>query len=169
MMSDHIFFFNKKMVYSSSVSVFITNMSNSIIKSAVFFFPCLKDSIFYLASATFIMSLNIVLISLIKSSQFWVLSSSSSSSSFFYVYMPVISPLRQARIVVILSSVSMTLLLLRNNHIPLHQSLNFVWSLSNHPRSSTIFFSISVYIFLLLVAGTGASAGAVNISMSILL
>ena len=164
-----MFFFNKKMVYSSSVSAFMANASNSIMKFTVFFFSCLKDSIFYSASATFIMSLNIVLISLMKSSQFWVPSSSSSSSSFFYVYMPAISPLRRARIIVILSSVSMTLLLLRNNHIPFHQSLNFVWSLSNYPGSSTIFFSISVYMFLLLIAGASASASAVDISMSILL
>ena len=164
-MSDHIFFFNKKMVCSSSVSAFMANMSNFIMKSTVFFFPCLKDSIFYSASVAFILSLNIVLISLIKSSQSWVLSSSSSLSSFFYAYIPTTPPLRRARTIVILSSVSMTLLLLRNNHILLYQSLNFIWSLSNHLGSSIIFFSIPTYMFLLLVAG----AGAVDISVSILL
>ena len=60
----------------------------------------------------------------------------------------------------------MTLLLLRNNCILLYQSLNFIWSPSNHPGSSTMFFSISACTFLLLVVG--ASASAVNISMSIL-
>ena len=48
-------------------------------------------------------------------------------------------PLRWARIAMILSLVSMTLLLLRNNLIPLHQSLNFVLSLLNHSRSGTMF------------------------------
>ena len=59
----------------------------------------------------------------------------------------------------ILSSVSMTLLLLRNNLIPLHQSLNFIWSLSNHLGSSTIFLGIPACVFSLIataVAGTGA-------------
>jgi len=84
MMSGHIFFFNKKIAYSSSVFAFITKVSNSIIKSAVFYFPCLKDSIFNLASAVFILSLNIVLIFLTNSSQSWIPSSLSSSSSFLW-------------------------------------------------------------------------------------
>ena len=61
----------------------------------------------------------------------------------------------------ILLSVSMTLLLLRNNLISLHQSSNFVWSLSNHPGSDTMFFGILAYPFLLTVT---ASASAVDIS-----
>ena len=56
----------------------------------------------------------------------------------------------------ILLSVSMTLLLLRNNQIPLHQSSNFVLFLSNHPESGTIFFSMVAYV-LFIVAGTGAT------------
>ena len=55
------------------------------------------------------------------------------------------TPLRQARIAVILLSISITLLLLRNNLIPLHQSSNFVLFLSNHSGSRTIFFSNSAY------------------------
>ena len=90
----HTFFFNKKMVCSSSVSAFVANALNSIIKSTVFFFSCLKVLIFYSAFAVFVLSLNIVLISLMKSSQSWVLSSSSSSSSFLYVYIPTTPPLR---------------------------------------------------------------------------
>jgi len=87
MMSGHTFFFNKKMACSSSISAFIANASNSIMKSAIFFFSCLKDSIFHLASAAFVLSLNVVLIYLTKSSKFWVLSSLSSSLSFLCAYM----------------------------------------------------------------------------------
>ena len=68
-MSCHTFFFNRKMVYSSSVSTFMANVSNSIMKSAVFFFPCLKVFIFHLKSAAFILSLNVVLISQTNSFQ----------------------------------------------------------------------------------------------------
>jgi len=139
MMSCHAFFFNKKMACSSSVSAFMASALNSIMKSAVFHFSCLNISIFHSVSAALDLSLNVVLISFTKSSQSWVPNSSSSLSSFFYVYIPATPPLRQARIVVILSSVSMTLLLLRNNHIPLHQSSNFVQLLSNHSGSGTIF------------------------------
>ena len=70
MMFCHTFFFNKKMACSLSVSIFVANASNSIMKSAVFFFPCLKVSIFHLASATFVLSLNMFLISWTNSSQF---------------------------------------------------------------------------------------------------
>ena len=152
-----MFFFNKKIACSSSVSVFIANALNSIMKSAVFFFSCLKDSIFYLASAAFILSLNIILISLTKSSQYWVLSSLSSSLSFLYAYIPATPLLRQARIAVILLLVSMTLLLSRNNHIPFHQSSNFIQLLLNYPRSSTMFFGVTAYMFLLIAAGAGAT------------
>ena len=140
-MSYCAFFFKRKMTYSSSVSTFMANASNSIIKSAMFFFPYLNVSIFHLAFAAFVSSLNVILISFTKSSQSWVSNFSSSSSSFHCTYIPTTSPLRQARIAVILSLVSMTLLLLRNNLIPFHQSSNFVWLPSNYPGSGTMFFS----------------------------
>jgi len=57
-------------------------------------------------------------------------------------------------------SVATTLLLLKNNCIPLYQSSNFTQSLLNHPGSGTILFGILVCVFLLYTAG----AGAVNIS-----
>ena len=69
-------------------------------------------------------------------------------------------PLSWASTIVILSSVATTLLLLRNNWIPFHQSLNFVLFPSNHPRSGTILFSVVVYMFLLYTADTDA----INIS-----
>ena len=56
----------------------------------------------------------------------------------------------------------MTLLLLRNNLIPLHQSSNFDQSSSNHPGSGTMFFSNSTWMFLLFAAAAGA--GATDIS-----
>ena len=64
----HAFFFNKKMACSSSVLAFMASTSNSMIKSAVFYFPCLNVSIFHLASAALDLSLNVVLISFMKSS-----------------------------------------------------------------------------------------------------
>ena len=158
------FFFNKKMACSSSISAFMASVSNSIMKSVVFCFPCLKNSILHSASAIFVLLLNVVLISFTKSFQSWVLISSSSLLNFFYAYISAIPLLRQARIAVILLSASMTLLLLRNNYIPLHQSLNFVWSPSNHSGFSIIFFSISAYIFSLIAT----SAGATDISVSVL-
>jgi len=63
---------------------------------------------------------------------------------------------------VILSSVPLTLLLLRNNLIPLHQSSNFVQSPSNHPRSGTILLGIPANSFTVDVA-----AGAIDISVSV--
>ena len=54
------------------------------------------------------------------------------------------TPLSQASTTVILSSVAVTLLLLRNKWIPLHQSSNFIQSPLNHPRSKTIVLSITV-------------------------
>ena len=92
--SCHAFFFNKKMACSSSVSAFMANTLNLIMKSTIFFFPCLNVSIFHLASAAFVLLLNVVFISFTKSSQSWVPSSSSSSSSFHCVYIPTIPPLR---------------------------------------------------------------------------
>ena len=65
----------------------------------------------------------------------------------------------------ILSSVLLTLLLLRNNLIPLYQSSNFDWSLSNHPGSGTIFFGNPAWMFSLTAAATGA--GATDISVSV--
>ena len=59
----------------------------------------------------------------------------------------------------ILSLISMTLLLLRNNLIPLHQSSNFVWLPSNYSGSGTMFFSIPACPFLLTV-----TAGTIDIS-----
>ena len=152
----HIFF-NRKMAYSLSMSAFIAKALNSIIKSTIFFFPCLKDSILHSASATFVLSLNVIFSSLMNSSQSCVSNSSSSSLSFFYVYIPATPSLRYARITVILSLVSMTLLLLRNNHIPLYQFSNFVWFLSNHPRSKTILFGIIACVLSFIVTGTGAT------------
>ena len=155
------------MICSLFISAFMANASNLIMKSTVFYFSYLKDSILYSVSAIFILLLNVVLISLMKSFQSWVPNSLSSSSSFFYVYMPATPLLRWAKIAVILLSVSITLLLLKNNCISLYQSLNFVWSLSNYPGSSTIFFGIPAYMFSLIT--TEASAGTTDISMSNLL
>ena len=93
-MSDCIVIFSKKMACSSSMSVFMASTSNSIMKSTVFHFPCLKVSIFYSASAAFVLLLNIILISLTKLFQSWVSNFSSSSSSFFCVYIPVMSSLQ---------------------------------------------------------------------------
>ena len=62
----------------------------------------------------------------------------------------------------ILSLVSRTLLLLRNNRIPLHQSSNFVQSPSNHPGSGTMFLGNPAYMFSL--SATAAGAGATDIS-----
>ena len=78
--------------------------------------------------------------------------------------MPATPPLRQARITVILLLVSMTLLLLRNSLIPLHQSSNFVQSPSNYLRSGTMFFGIPACTFLFIVT---VSTGADDISVSI--
>ena len=66
-------------------------------------------------------------------------------------------PLSQTSTVVILSSTTITLLLLRNSWILLYQSSNFILSPLNHPGSRTMLF---VSMFLLCTAVTGA----VNIS-----
>jgi len=65
--------------------------------------------------------------------------------------------LRQVRIAVILSSIVVTLLLLRNNQIPFHQSLNFVLFLLNYSGSRTMLLDITVYSLYT------ASASAINI------
>ena len=62
----------------------------------------------------------------------------------------------------ILSSVLVTLLLLRNSLIPLYQSSNFDWSPSNHPGSSTILFGNPACTFSL----AATAAGATDISVS---
>ena len=64
----------------------------------------------------------------------------------------------------ILSSVLLTLLLLRNNLIPLYQSSNFVQLLSNYSGSRTMLLGIPADSFT-----TGATAGAVDISVSVCL
>ena len=71
--------------------------------------------------------------------------------------------LSQANISVILLSVAVTLLLLRNNHIPLYQFSNFVQLLSNCSGSRTILFSITACAVSLYTAGIGA----VNISSNV--
>ena len=68
--------------------------------------------------------------------------------------MPAIPSLRQARIVMILSSVFMILLLLRNNLIFLHQSSNFVLPLLNHPGLGIMFLS-TLACLLFSCVGTG--------------
>ena len=56
----------------------------------------------------------------------------------------------------------MTLLLLRNNLISLHQSSNFILSPSNHPGFKTILFGIIACLFMFVVIG----AVATDISLS---
>ena len=62
----------------------------------------------------------------------------------------------------ILSSVLLTLLVLRNNLIPLHYSSNFVQSPSNHPGSGTMLFGILADSFT-----AGVASSAVDISVSV--
>jgi len=62
-MSACTFFFNKKMVCNSSISAFIANTLNSIMKSTIYFFFCLKILIFHSVSTILLLLLNIVLIS----------------------------------------------------------------------------------------------------------
>jgi len=66
---------------------------------------------------------------------------------------------------VILLLVSITLLLLRNSLIPLHQSSNFIQSPSNYPGSSTIFFGILTCTFFLTPAAAGAGADDISVSV----
>ncbi len=63
----------------------------------------------------------------------------------------------------ILSSVPLTLLLLRNNLIPLHQSSNFVWSPSNHPGSGIMFFGNPAWMFSLATAAPGAGVSDISV------
>ena len=78
-------------------------------------------------------------------------------------------PLSWASTAVILSLAATTLLLLRNKQIPLHQSSNFVRSLSNYPRSGTMFFGNPAWPFSWPITSIGAGAGATNISVSVCL
>jgi len=59
-------------------------------------------------------------------------------------------------IAVILLSVSITLLFLRNNLIFLYQSSNFVLFPLNHSRLGTMLFIMTVCLFC-AIAGTGAT------------
>ena len=146
--SAYTFFLSKNITCNLSVSTFMARALNSTIKSAMFFFPCLKVLIFYSASVALVLLLNVFFISCTKSFQSWVPISLSSSLSFFWAQIPTMSPLRQARIAVIL-------LLLRNNLIPLYQFLNFVLSSSNHPRSGTMFLG-TLACLLFSYIGTNA-------------
>jgi len=56
-----------------------------------------------------------------------------------------------------------TLLLLKNNWIPLYQSSNFIWSLLDYPKFGTMLFGIIAYAVLLYTTGIGA----VNISSDV--
>ena len=76
-------------------------------------------------------------------------------------------PLSRANTTVILLLATTTLLLLRNRWILLHQSSNFVWSLSNYPGSSTMFFSNPAWLFSWPITSISANAGATDISMSV--
>ena len=64
----------------------------------------------------------------------------------------------------ILSSVPLTLLILRNTLISLHQSSNFIQSLSNHSGSGTMLLGIPADLF-----AAGVAAGAIDISVSVCL
>ena len=61
--------------------------------------------------------------------------------------------------------VSMILLLLRYNHIPLHQSSNFIWSLLNHPGFRTILFSIIACVLSFTVTGADTSDISVSVCL----
>ena len=126
----------------------------------MYFLLYLNISIFHLVSAILLLSLNMVLISLTNLSQYWKSSSFSIWLNFFYTYIPATSPLSWARIAVILLSVAITLLLLRNNQISLYHFSNLIWSPSNHPRSGTIIFGMTAYFVWLYTT----SAGTVDIS-----
>ena len=129
------------------------------------FLLCLNVFIFHSVSAALLLSLNTILISSTNSFQLWVSSVSSSSLIFFYAYIPATPSLSQASTAVILFLAATTLLLLRNKQISLHQSSNFVQSLSNHPGSGTMFFSNPAWPFSWPITSIGA--GATDISVSV--
>ena len=151
-----MFFFNKKIVYMLSVSNFMANTLNSIIKFMMCFFLYLNVSIFHSASAALLLLLHAVLTFLMKLSQFQTSSSSFILLIFFSVYIHATPSLSWANTVMILLSIAITLLLLRNNQIPLHQSSNFVWLLLNYPRFRTMLFGITAYAILLCTTNIGA-------------
>jgi len=69
--------------------------------------------------------------------------------------MPITLPLRQTRIMVILLSVSIIFLLLRNNLISFHQFSNFILFLLNHLRSGIMFLgTLSCLLFSCIGTGT---------------
>ena len=154
----------------SSVSAFIANNLNSMIitKSAICFFSYLKISIFHLASAVLLLLLNVILTSLTKPSQSQILFSSVIWLIFFCVQISAMSSLSQANTTVILSSIPITLLLLRNKYISLYQSSNFVQLPSNYPRSRTMFFNITACTVLLYTVGVGAVKISSNTSSVVL-
>jgi len=153
-MSTQTFFFNKKILCNLSVSVFIANALNLIMKLAMCFLLCLDISIFHSVSVALLLLLNIILIFLTNLSQSWVSVSLSSLSSFFCIYMPATLLLRQTRITVILLSISVTLLLLRNNWIPLYQSSNFVLSSLHYSGSRTILLGNSTCLLCMFPDAT---------------
>ena len=87
-------------------------------------------------------------------------------NSFFFhlvnLLLSAILSLSWSNTVVILSSIAMTLLFLRNNQIPLHQSSNFVQLPSNHPRYETMLFDITSCAISLYTT----SVGTANISFN---
>ena len=80
-----------------------------------------------------------------------------------------VNNLDKARIAVILLSVIITLLLLRNNHISLYQSLNFIWLSSNHSRPRTILLGITACSIVFFTASTSAIDIVSIVSISVIL
>jgi len=62
---------------------------------------------------------------------------------------------------------TLTLLLLRYKYISLHQSSNFIQSLSNYSGSETILFGMTACIFL-FIAGTSATDISVSVYLYLL-
>ena len=71
--------------------------------------------------------------------------------------------LSSTTLIVTLSSIAMTLLLLRNNCISLHQSSNCIQLLSNNPQSETMLFNITIYAISLCTT----RVDTIDISVSI--
>ena len=149
-----------------SVSAFMANASNLIMNLAICFLLYLNGSIFHSVSAILLLSLNIILISLTNFSQSQIFSSSFIQSNFFQAQIPIIPPLRQIRIAVILLSIVVTLLLLRNNCILLYQSLNFVQSLLNYSRSKTILLDMTICLLYTTEAGAIDIMSTISIVLS---
>ena len=66
------FFSNKNIMCILFVSAFMANALNLIMKLAIYFLSYLNVSIFHLTSTTFLLLLNIILIFLTNSFQFWI-------------------------------------------------------------------------------------------------